>query len=93
VLAGTSGSVAPRLMAKVVPAWTVVFATALSTGCRFTSPTLTLNARVCASGGTPLSVTRTVTSKVPGPWASVGVHEIAPVLGWMVMPSGAVSRE
>ena len=42
--------------------------------------------------GVPLSATWIVKVKVPGPWASVGVHENAPVVGWMVAPATWLNR-
>src|SRR5258708_5035178 len=42
--------------------------------------------------GEPLSVTRTVRVKLPGPWASVGVHVNTPVAGAMLAPAGGAHR-
>src|SRR4029453_10874772 len=58
-------------------------------GALFTSFTVTLNVRVALKLGTPLSVTRTVTGLVLGPWASVGVQLTPPLLALIVMPAGA----
>src|SRR5689334_863023 len=42
--------------------------------------------------GEPLSATRTVTVLVLGPWASVGIQVITPLLELMVIPAGAETR-
>ena len=42
-----------------------------------------------SSGDVPSSVTRTVTLKVPGPWASVGVQVKTPVFESILAPVGA----
>src|SRR5215203_1123245 len=45
------------------------------------------------SGGTPSSVTLTLTRLVDGPWASEGVQVKTPLVGLMLAPAGAlVSR-
>jgi hypothetical protein len=71
--------------------------TTAGTGGWFTSRTVTVNwfvTLICdASSAHGLSsVTTTVIVCVSGPWASVGVHEIAPVAGSIVMPSGGDTR-
>src|SRR5205823_5317896 len=47
---------------------------------------------VSFNGGVPLSVTLTVRLFVPGPCASVGVHENTPLAGSMVAPGGGPTR-
>src|SRR5436190_16173180 len=60
------------------------------TGAVFTSVTvIEIGASVFA---TP-SVARTENAYVPGPWASVGVHENAPVFASMLAPVGAPTSE
>src|ERR1051325_537961 len=58
----------------------------------FTSLTTTVNLFVALSGGDPSSLTITTITFVLGPCASVGTQDIAPVLGFMVMPEGGNSR-
>src|SRR5688572_8276022 len=60
----------------------------VSTGAVFTSLTVTLNALVLESAGTPLSVTFTVTGTTSGPTASPGVQVIAPEEELIVIPPG-----
>src|SRR5262245_47103853 len=60
-----------------------------STGALFTSFTVTLNVLVSLKLGDPLSVTRTVTGLVLGPWASVGVQLTTPLPALIVIPAGA----
>src|SRR5207244_3923226 len=43
-------------------------------------------------GGVPLSVTRTVTVFVLGPWISFGVHVNTPLLALIVAPAGALIK-
>src|SRR5205814_9082209 len=62
---------------------------AASTGATLTSLTVMVNVSSSKRLGEPLSVTRTVTGKLPGPWASVGVQGKTPVVGWMLAPAGA----
>ena len=57
-----------------------------------TSFTVTVNDFVSLRGGEPLSVTLTVIVLVLGPCASVGVQEIAPLLGLIVIPAGGETR-
>src|ERR1051326_9244616 len=92
VLAGISASVAVALTLKVVCSATVWSPGTVSTGARFTSFTITLKLFVALRLGLPLSLTRTVTRFVLGPWLSPGVQVIAPLLLSMLMPAGAVRR-
>ena len=48
--------------------------------------------RVSLNGGTPLSVTRTVTVFVLGPCASVGVQLNRPLLGLRLAPESCETR-
>ncbi len=61
-------------------------------GALFTSLTVTVKELVSLSGGTPLSCTLTVMRLMVGPWASVGVQVMTPLVE-MLAPLGAVSRE
>ena len=61
-------------------------------GALLTSLTVTVNEFVLLNGGEPLSVTTTVIVLTLGPWASVGVQFIAPVLGFMDRPAGGKTR-
>src|SRR5689334_23673959 len=61
-----------------------------STGAASTSVTACV---IEASVLTPPSLTRTENGYVPGPCASVGVHENAPVPGSIVAPAGAPTSE
>ena len=54
--------------------------------------TVTVKDFVSLRFGEPLSVTATVMVLLLGPCASVGVQEIAPVLGLMVIPTGGEMR-
>src|SRR5258708_16892188 len=65
---------------------------AASTGATLTSFTVMVIVFSSKRLGEPLSVTRTVTGKLPGPWASVGVQVKAPVAGSMLAPAGAPLR-
>ena len=57
-----------------------------------TSFTVSVNDFVSLRFGEPLSVTTTVILFVLGPCASVGVHEMAPVLGLIAIPAGGETR-
>src|SRR6266571_4585475 len=89
VLGGISGSVAVAVKARVEPAATALFPIGARTGATFTSFTVTVIVSKSLRGGLPLSVTRTVTGRPPGPGASVGVKEKAPVEALIVAPGGA----
>src|SRR5205823_4588847 len=78
-LAGRSGSGAAAVKESSVCSSTALSAMAASVGARFISATVTVIVSVALRAGVPLSVTRTVTANVPGPWASVGVQVNAPV--------------
>src|SRR5438046_9283444 len=65
---------------------------AASTGATLTSFTVMVMVSSSKRLGEPLSVTRTVTVKLPGPWASVGVQVKTTVVGWMLAPAGAPLR-
>src|SRR5947209_2813808 len=62
------------------------------TGGLFNSLTTTVKEFVAPKGGCPLSITITVMVLVLGPWASVGVQLIKPVLGLIVIPAGGERR-
>src|SRR5262249_7086231 len=55
----------------------------------FTSLTTTVKLFASLNAGEPLSVTRTMTLFVLGPWASLGVQLNTPVVALIVMPAGA----
>ena len=55
-------------------------------------PSVTVIVKLVSAVAPPLSVTRIVTGCVPGPSASPGVHENAPVFATMLAPIGAVTR-
>src|SRR2546426_4948013 len=78
VLAGTSRSVAVALTLRKVCSAMVCVPGTVNVGWVFTSVTMTWKLLVALKLGVPLSKTRTVTVLVLGPWASVGVHVIAP---------------
>src|SRR6478736_1619768 len=61
-------------------------------GAALTSFTVTVKDFESLRFGEPLSVTTTVMLFVLGPCASLGVHEIAPVLGLIVIPAGGERR-
>jgi hypothetical protein len=71
-----------------VSAVTVRLGWAGSVGALFTSVTTTLKEFVALNGGMPLSVTRVVKTFVPGPWLSVGVQVMIPLVE-MVALAGA----
>src|SRR5436190_1949188 len=58
----------------------------------FTSVTTTVKVLVSLSGGTPLSVTRTVMRLVLGPCVSVGVQVSTPLLESRFTPAGADTK-
>src|SRR5439155_4448326 len=89
VLGGISASVAVAVRARVDPAVTVLLPIGVRTGAWFTSFTVTVNVSKSLWGGLPLSVTRTVIGRLPGPCASDGVQLNAPVDAPMVVPAGA----
>src|SRR5204863_5445736 len=89
VLGGISASVAVAVRARVDPAVTVLLPIGVRTGAWFTSFTVTVNVSKSLWGGLPLSVTRTVIGRLPGPCASDGVQLNAPVDAPMVAPAGA----
>src|SRR4051794_2296668 len=74
---------------SVCPYWIAWLAVGLSVGAWLTSLTVTVKDRAADSAGVPLSVTRTVIGYEPGPCASVGVQEKAPVVALMLAPAGA----
>ena len=74
---------------RVLPSVTVLLPMAASEGALFNSVTTMLNVSAALMAGEPLSVTRTVTVLVLGPWASDGVQANRPLVGLMVAPNGA----
>ncbi len=91
--AGRSPSVAVAVKVRAASSLTVLFPIAVSVGATFTSFTVTVIASKSLSAGVPLSVARIVMGNVPGPCASVGVQEKAPVEGLIVAPAGAPSSD
>src|SRR5439155_1624345 len=89
VLGGISASVAVAVRARVDPAVTVLLPIGVRTGAWFTSFTVTVNVSKSLWGGLPLSVTRTVIGRLPGPCAFDGVQLKAPVAALIVAPGGA----
>src|SRR5262245_1815950 len=90
VWAGVSASVAVAVNVYGTSSGMVTVAgTPPTTGARFTSFTWMEIVVVSASGGVPLSVTRTVAVKSPGPCDSVGVQVKTPVPGSIAAPAGA----
>src|SRR5262245_45092699 len=87
-----SESVADTATFKALNSLITWFVGTISTGAVLTSLTMTLKDFVSLRAGVPLSVTLTVIVFVPGPWASVGVHAIAPVFVLIVRPPGAETR-
>ena len=89
---GRSTSATLNCRFRVDPSSTDWFDTAANTGTPLLiSPTTTTNWLVELSGGVPLSVTRTRTVPVEGPWASVGVHASCPD-ALTVIPAGPSTR-
>ena len=88
-MAGRSASVAVAVNVSRLPSLTVLFPIAASTGATLTSLTVMLIVSESLSAGEPLSVTRTVTLYVPGPWLSVGVQVKTPVVALIAAPAGA----
>src|SRR5437773_1523524 len=91
VLFGTSGSVAVIASVNRLPSGMLCVAMAANSGALFTSLTTTVKLLVSLNGATPLSVTRTVTTFVLGPCASLGVQVNTPVLAPMLAPAGPVT--
>ncbi len=83
-----SVSVAVAVNASATSSFTVLFPIAPSTGATFTSWTVIVIAAAPLNAAVPLSVARIVIGKVPGPCASVGVHEKAAVPAPIVAPAG-----
>src|SRR5262245_14529795 len=92
VLAGTSASVAVAVKVSVLPSLTDLLPMAARIGATLTSLTVMLIVWESLRAGEPLSVTRTVTEKVAGPWVSVGVQVKTPVAGSMLAPLGALIK-
>src|SRR6476646_6988719 len=89
---GVSESVADAETFSVVSSLITWFAGTVRTGAVLISFTVTVNDFVSLRFGEPLSVTLTVMEFVLGPCVSVGVHEIAPVFGLIVIPVGGETR-
>src|SRR5438876_3827231 len=89
VFAGMSPSVAVAVKVTGVPTEPVLFPIGASTGAWFTSFTVIVIAAVPVIDGLPLSIAVMVTGYVPGPCASVGVQEKAPVPAPIVAPVAA----
>src|SRR5437762_2908643 len=87
VLAGMSASVAVALTFNAVSSLIVWLAGIVSAGAVFTSLTTTVRLLVALRLGVPSSKTRTVTTLVLGPCASLGVQAIAPFAA-TVRPAG-----
>src|SRR5437764_537199 len=62
---------------------------AARTGAVFTSLIMMVIVSKALNAGEPLSVTRTVTAFVLGPWLSVGAQVKTPLAGFMLAPAGA----
>src|SRR2546425_8599617 len=75
-----SESVAVLVTMSVVNSEMVRSVWAGSTGALFTSVTVTIKLLVALSGGKALSVTTVVMRLVLGPWASVGVQVMTPLV-------------
>src|SRR5436309_846173 len=73
---------------RVLPSVTVLLPMAASEGAPFNSVTTMPNVSAALMAGEPLSVTRTVTVFVLGPWASDGVQVNRPLVGLMLAPAG-----
>src|SRR5205814_2858831 len=86
VFTGRSESLAVFVTVSVLSSGTVRPVGTVSTGALFTSLTTTVKLLVSLDCGTPLSVTFTVIRLVLGPWASVGVQRITPLLGCRCTP-------
>ena len=89
LLAGRSASLAVAVKLSSTPSSTVWLPIGSSTGATLSSPTVMVIVSESSSAGVPSSVTRTVTSNVPGPSASLGVQLNAPVVGSIAAPVGA----
>src|SRR5947207_11793 len=89
ICAGMSGSVALAVKVRRVFSFTDCDPIGASTGALLTSLTTILIVSKSLNAGEPLSVTRTVTELVLGPWASVGVHVNTPEPGLIDAPAGA----
>src|ERR1700751_2655505 len=90
VLAGMFGSGAVLVITHFWPARIETFVTAVNTGGLFVSSTVTVKLLLALKGGTPLSVTTTVTGKLEQPVASPGVQLNTP-LAVIVIPAGALA--
>ena len=94
MLAGRLASVAVAVKVRALPQATMsVGGTPASTGATFTSFTVMVTCCWADRTGVPLSATLTVKVKLPGPCASVGVQENAPVAALMAAPTGAFTSE
>src|SRR5204862_1451595 len=89
VLAGMSESVAVTVKARFANSFVVLLPGFVTTGAEFTSLTVIVIAAEPLCTGAPLSVATMVTGYVPGPCASVGVQEKAPVPAPIVAPVAA----
>src|SRR5437899_1271467 len=89
ICAGMSGSVALAAKVRRVFSFTDCDPIGASTGALLTSLTTIVIVSKSLNAGEPLSVTRTVTELVLGPWASVGVHVNTPEPGLIDAPAGA----
>ena len=89
VFAGRSASVAVTVKLSGANSWTVRLPGLTTSGGSLPSLTVTVIVSKSLRVGLPLSVTRTVMGKLPGPCASVGVHANAPVAPLIVAPAGA----
>ena len=84
-----SGSVAELVTARRLPSAIVRLSSGTSDGALFTSLTVMVMPCVALRLGAPLSVTRMVTGKMPGPCASTGVQVNKPFVALMASPAGA----
>src|SRR5262245_33838019 len=89
VCAGRSPSVALAVKLSKLPSLTAWSLMKANDGATFTSLTVTVRVSKSLSAGEPLSVTRTVIEKTPGPWDSVGVQVKTPLLELIAAPDGA----
>src|SRR5207249_2861286 len=89
VFAGTSESVAEAVKVTGVPTVPVLFPIGANTGAEFTSFTVIVKEAEYPRTGVPGTVAVPGTGYVPGPCASVGVQDKAPVPAPIVAPVGA----
>src|SRR6266853_5138608 len=88
--AGTSESVAVAVKVSVTPGQAAaLFPIGANTGAEFTSFTVIVIDSKSVAGHAPLSVTRTVIVKLPGPCASAGVQAKTPDVPLIPAPIGA----